>query len=222
MDTGEHMATPTDAQFLTLAQWFSPAYPVGGFAYSHGLEWEIEAGRVTCKDTLSNWIETVLRYGAGHSDALFLAAAYHAENGDIANIDQSSRAFAASAERLKESDLQGAAFCQITSAIWASNLTALTYPVAVGHAAKLAGLPLGLTTQMFLKAMISNLVSVGMRLVPLGQTEGQTLIHALTPIATEIAQQTETGDLADLGSTAFLADIASMKHETQYSRVFRT
>lgn len=207
-------------QILTLTQWLSPAYPVGSFAYSHGLEWAIDTGAVKDSDTLAAWVKSVLLYGAGKSDALFLAAAYRAN--DPAAIDATARAFAASAERLKETVLQGAAFARATGDVWGTALPGLTYPVVVGHAARLNQLPLDLTAQMYLQAFVANLAAVGMRLIPLGQTEGQGMIRDLTPLCIEIADEAVGGTLDDLASTSFLADIASMKHETQYARIFRT
>ncbi|MBU2980791.1 urease accessory protein UreF [Lentibacter algarum] len=213
------MTTQTE-QILTLAQWLSPAYPVGAFAYSHGLEWAVESRQVTSSESLKAWLQTVLSHGAGQADALLLAAAYSAE--DPTRADAIARAFAASAERLKETVLQGEAFTRATADIWGVTLPSLTYPVAVGHAARQQGLPLDLTLTMYLQAFLSNLAAAGMRLVPLGQTEGQSLIKALTPLCIEIAAKAEAGSLEDLSSTAFMADIAAMKHETQYSRIFRT
>lgn len=218
------MATATDtAAILTLAQWFSPGFPVGAFSYSHGLEWTIETGEVTGADALHRWIVDVLRHGSGRSDATFLAAAFHVEDTeDLKAIDDACRAFAPSRERLLETAQQGAAFCGAVSAVWRCAPRALTYPVAVGHAAAHCGLPPVLTASMYLHSFAANLVSVGIRLIPLGQTKGQALIHALSPVCQKIAQDTAAGDLYSLTGTAFLADIAAMKHETQYSRVFRT
>jgi urease accessory protein len=214
------MATATD--LLTLTQWFSPAFPVGAFAYSHGLEWAIDVGDVTSAEQVSVWVSDVLRHGAGWNDSLFITAAYHSGTDDLAEIDAMSRAFAASAERLKETHLQGAAFCDVTGAIWAVELKGLTYPVAVGRAARLQGLPLDLTNQVYLQAFVSNLAAVAMRLVPLGQTEGQRLIRDLTPLCCTIAEAAANATLDDLASSSFMTDIAAMKHETQYSRIFRT
>jgi len=214
------MATATE--ILTLTQWFSPAFPVGAFAYSHGLEWAIDSGDVTNKEQSEAWISDVLRHGAGWNDSLFLGAAYRAGTTDVDEIDSISRAFSASAERLKETRLQGEAFCEIIAKVWAADLKGLTYPVAVGRAARLQGLPLELTTQFYLQAFIANFAAVTMRLVPLGQTEGQRMIREMTPLCSQVAAQASCAALDDLGSSAFLSDIASMKHETQYSRIFRT
>lgn len=220
MATDAPMATATE--ILTLTQWFSPAYPVGAFAYSHGLEWAIDVGDVATAAQTSAWIEDVLCHGAGWNDSLFLVAAYRAGAEDLAEIDATARAFAASSERQKESHLQGKAFCEVTAKIWATDLAGLTYPVAVGRAARLEVLPLDLTTQFFLMAFVSNLAAVAMRLVPLGQTDGQRLIRDLSPLCTKIAGEANAAALDDLSSTSFLGDIAAMKHETQYSRIFRS
>ena len=220
MAMGVPIAMPIEMAFLTLAQWFSPAYPIGSFAYSHGLEWAIETGDVHDSETLGAWIKDVLEFGSGHNDALFLTVAYHSDN--PTGVNDMCRAFAPSKERLKETDLQGVAFGEITSAIWGHDFLPLTYPVAVGWAAKLTDLPLTLTSQMYLQSFASSLTSVGMRLIPLGQRKGHTLIQSLAPLCCKIAEQTAHGNLNDLSTTAFLPDIASMKHETQYSKVFRT
>ncbi len=223
MVTGAHMATFTTMhadQLLTLVQWLSPSYPVGAFAYSHGLEWAVDARQVTDRETLQAWLETVLRHGAGRTDALLLCAAYRTE--DATDVDALARAFAPSAERLRETVLQGEAFSRATRDIWNIDRPAMTYPVAVGRAARMHSLPLNRTLQVFLHAFISNLAAAGMRLIPLGQTDGQIVIKDLAATCIEIAATAMKGSLEDLSSTAFMSDIASMKHETQYSRIFRT
>ncbi|NDW53913.1 urease accessory protein UreF [Aliiroseovarius sp. PrR006] len=223
MATDGPMATPTDAQILTLTQWLSPAYPVGAFAYSHGLEAAANQGWVTDAPSLEAWLEDVIWHGAGRSDALLLAAAWRAECAhEIAQIDTTARAFAASKERLLETTQQGASFALVTSDIWGGDLSGLTYPVALGVAASCHGLPLGLTQTMYLQAFLSNLVAAGQRLLPVGQTAGQAMLQRLSQSLPDLAKETAHGDLDHLGATAFLSDIASMKHETQYSRIFRS
>ncbi|WP_254447321.1 urease accessory protein UreF [Ruegeria sp. HKCCA5426] len=223
MATAGPMATPTDTDILTLTQWLSPAYPVGGFAYSHGLEWAIECGSVANAADTKEWVADVIEYGSGRNDCIFLSAAYSAQTTtSLSEVDQAARAFCASSERLMETRLLGEAFCGITADVWAVELGTLTYPVAVGYAAQRQGLPLALTAQMYLQAFMSNLVACATRLVPLGQTEGQRMIRDLTPLCQHVATGAVTLGLDDLGSTVFLTDVASMKHETQYSRMFRT
>ncbi|RSK30523.1 urease accessory protein UreF [Rhodovulum iodosum] len=214
----------TDAEVLLLAQWLSPAFPVGSFTYSHGLEWAVEAGDVRDAATLRGWLGDVLAHGAGRCDAILLAAAYRAESAEeVAGIDAEARAFAPSAERLLEAEAQGRAFAETLGAVWpGAALPALTYPVALGRAARVEGLPMVLTARMYLHAFTSNLVSAGIRLIPIGQTEGQQTLSALTPLCLRLAEEAAEAGLDDLESSVFLADIASMKHETQYSRLFRS
>ncbi|WP_317626043.1 urease accessory protein UreF [Rhodalgimonas zhirmunskyi] len=216
------MRTEIDAT-LVLMQWLSPAYPVGAFAYSHGLEAAVEAGWVSDARGLEDWLSDVLLHGTGRNDALLIAAAYRAETRlEVDEIDTTARAFAPSKERLTEADRIGAAFGDTTGAIWATDLAGLVYPVALGRAARLEGLPQALTATLHLQAFTSNLIAAGQRLLPVGQTEGQAMLRRLSALCPQIAADTDAGDLSELASTAFLTDIASMRHETQYSRIFRT
>ncbi|WP_170519462.1 urease accessory protein UreF [Ruegeria atlantica] len=217
------MATPTDADILTLTQWLSPAYPVGGFAYSHGLESAIDRGTVANSQDTEAWISDVLEYGSGWNDALFVVAAFNAlDKDELINVDVTARSFCATSERLMETELLGQAFGNVTKGVWELDLGHFTYPVSIGRAARLQNLPLLLTTKMFLQAFASNLVACATRLVPLGQIDAQRLIRQLTPLCAQIAEKAKKASLDELSSTAFLGDIAAMKHETQYSRIFRT
>lgn len=223
MATDGPMAIATDTDILTLTQWLSPAYPIGAFAYSHGLEAAADQGWFTDAPSLEAWLEDVLLYGAGRSDALLIAAAWRAKSAEtLLTVDATARAFAPSRERWLESDQQGASFGRITETIWEGALTGLTYPVALGAASARANLPLTLTQTLYLQSFLSNLVAAGQRLAPVGQTAGQKMLQKLTARLPALAKVTEHGDLTKLSSTNFLGDIASMKHETQYSRIFRT
>ena len=205
---------------LTLMQWLSPAFPVGAFAYSHGLEQVIADGNVHDAKNLQDWLVDVLVHGSGHADAVLLAAAYKADN--AADVDAVARAFAAGAERLKETDLQGAAFCDTARAVWGVDLHGLTYPVAVGAAARAMDIPLSDTVPLYLHAFASNLVSVAQRALPLGQTDGQTVLAALSPHISDAARVAETTPLDALTAASFAANIAAMRHETLQPRIFRT
>ena len=222
---------PSLARLLT---WLSPAYPVGSFSYSHGLEWEIEAGRISDAQSLGDWIEDVLVHGAGRSDAIFLAAAWRAvsKGDDVALRDAAelAAAFAPSAERRLETLAQGAAFITATQAVWPhaalERLRAenedIAFPVAVGVSAAAHGLPLVETAQAFVQAFVANLVSAGVRLVPLGQTDGLRVIARLEPLIPAVVDRALAANLDDVGGIAIMADIASMRHETQYTRLFRS
>ncbi|MBR9844233.1 MAG: urease accessory protein UreF [Rhodobacteraceae bacterium] len=208
---------------LTLMQWLSPAYPVGAFSYSHGLEAMVLDGTVHDAASFRDWLTDVLTHGAGRNDVILLAAAWHSDDAEtLREIDDLARALTPSAERLLETDQQGAAFATTTAAVFSHDLPALTYPVAVGRAAALETLPLADTARLFLHAFAANLTSAAIRLVPLGQTEGQQVLHALTPLCRDIADTAIDLTLDDIGSASFATDIASMTHETQYSRLFRS
>lgn len=208
------------AELLTLAQWLSPAFPVGAFGYSHGLEAAFRAGWISDAASLEDWLADLLGHGSGRTDAILLAAAYRGET-PLAEIDQTARAVAASAGRLLEADALGAAFGQVVGAVWGAGPDGLTYPVALGAAAAREGLALDLTLTLYLQAFAANLIAAAQRLGPIGQTEGQRILRALTPVIESTAHQARDGDLARLSSSAFLSDIAAMRHETLYSRIFR-
>lgn len=208
---------------LTLAQWFSPSYPLGSFAYSHGLEWSVAAGDVTSADQVAEWVRALLEHGSGRNDAIFLAQAYAATSADaLAEIDELARAMAPSRERLQETLVQGAAFARTTADIWGTEDAALTLPVAVGAAAHTCALPLRPVLEFYLHSFASNLISAGIRLVPLGQTEGQAALASLKPTIRHQARAAATATLDDLAGAVLMVDIASMKHETQYTRLFRS
>ncbi|MFT5065214.1 MAG: urease accessory protein [Yoonia sp.] len=209
-------------EVLTLAQWLSPSYPVGGFAYSHGLETVIADGTVVAGDDLFAWLADVVSHGTGHNDCTLLKAAYGCVDlPAVADVDAHARVFSSSAERLRETALQGAAFCQTTAAIWGKDLPDLTYPVAVGWACRQCDFDVNLAAAMYLQSFASNLVSAAVRAVPLGQTEGQSVLARLSPLCHRTANGSSS-DLDDLHSTAFLSDIAAMRHETLQPRIFRS
>ncbi|MBV2361694.1 urease accessory protein UreF [Thalassococcus sp. CAU 1522] len=212
------MATITTTDpLLVLHQLFSPAFPVGAFAYSHGLETAIQDGTVRDAAALRDWLETVLRHGAGWSDAVLMACAARGE--DVADL---ALALAPSSGRQRETANQGAAFAEAVNAVWSPGLDATAYPVAVGRAIAVLGLPLGAALRLYLQAVVSNLASAGVRLIPLGQTEGQRIVAALAPLCATLADRAETATTDDLGGFAPMLDIQSQRHETLYSRNFRS
>ncbi|WP_299964126.1 urease accessory UreF family protein [uncultured Roseobacter sp.] len=207
---------------LTLTQWLSPGFPVGAFAYSHGLETAIADGRIASVRSFEAWLHDLVAFGGGRADIVLLGAAYRAVPEDVPVIDATARAFAASAGRLRETADQGQAFCRTVDAIWHTRLGALCYPVAVGRAASERDLSLDLTAALYLQAFAANLVSAAVRRIPLGQTEGQDLLARMAPLVTQTVDDAMGTPLTDLTSACFAADIAAMQHETLYSKVFRT
>ncbi len=209
-----------DDHLLTLTQWLSPAYPVGAFAWSHGLERTVGRGDVISAPDLQDWLRDVLAHGAGRSDAILLCAAY--ADDDVVPIAELAAALAPSKERKMETMQQGAAFAATTRDVWQIDLPDMAYPVAVGRAAALIGVPMVPTAQVWLQSFASNLIQAAQRLMPLGQTEGQRILTSLTPLIMQIAQEAATASLDDIGSAAFAVDTASMQHSAQYSRIFRS
>lgn len=213
---------PIDPRLLILTQWLSPAYPTGAFAWSHGLEAAVAAGWVRDAATLEGWLADILTDGSGRMDAVFIALAFNSKADELATLDQSARAYAPSAERLREAERQGAAFASVTRAVWGLDLPDMILPVALGRATRMMDLPRQAVTALYLQAFMSNLVAAAQRLMPLGQTEAQRVLARLTPLCATIAQDTATACEAELYSNCFLSDIAAMRHETQQPRIFQS
>jgi urease accessory protein len=211
----------TDTALLSLVQWLSPAFPVGSYAYSHGLEWAISAGDITSAEDLQRWIGTVLTEGAGRTDAILLAQALRPE-ADLAALSALAQALAASRERLVETLDQGRALGQTIAALTGQPLPEMPYPVALGAAARGLGLPVRQVVALYLHAFTSNLVQAGVRFVPLGQTEGQAVLAALHPMILQVAAGAVQAGIDQIGSGAFRSDLAAMRHETMDVRIFRT
>ncbi|MBY0336310.1 MAG: urease accessory protein UreF [Acetobacteraceae bacterium] len=227
--------TTTDGAFARLLAWTSPAYPVGGFSYSHGLETAVEEGLVTEADALRGYVEAVLTAGAGHVDAALLAAAHRAallrDDAALDAVAELAAAWRGTAEQALEATQQGGSFASVTVAAWPDEALAafaarhkgrLAHAVAFGAAAGFAALPSRASLVAYLSGFAANLVSAGVRLVPLGQTDGQRVTAALAPLIARCAEQAEGADLESIGTSALRPDLLSMRHETQYTRLFRS
>jgi urease accessory protein len=223
------------ASLYRLMTWLSPSFPVGAFSYSSGIEWAVEAGDITDATSLRQWLTSMLTDGAGICDGIFLAHVYRAASSGgealLADLAELASAFVPSRERHLETTAQGRAFIEIARAAWhnalldrlvASCKAAIVYPVAVGVVSAAHAIPLAPTLHAFLHAVTSNWISAGARLVPLGQTDSQRLLAALEPVVGDTARRALAASLDDLGSATFRADLASMRHETQYTRLFRS
>ena len=229
------LADDQAAALYRLMTWLSPAFPVGAFSYSSGIEWAVEAGDVTDAASLRQWLGAMLADGAGVCDSIFLAHVHRAaSSGDyaqLAEIAELASAFMPSRERHLETTAQGRAFIEIARAAWPTPQlngsidackTAIVYPVAVGLVGAAHAIPLAPTVHAFLHAVVSNWISAGARLIPLGQTDSQRLLAELEAVVGETATRALAASLDQLGSATFRADLASMRHETQYTRLFRS
>ncbi len=232
---GQSASAESEAAALyRLMTWLSPSFPVGAFSYSSGIEWAVEAGDVTDAASLKDWLSSMLVDGAGLCDGIFLAQAHHTASGDrakLAGVAELASVFVPSRERHLETTAQGRAFIEIARAAWPSPSldqlvevcgSTIAYPVAVGIVSAAHHIPLAPTIHAFLHALTSNWISAGARLVPLGQTDAQRLLAWLEPVVARCTRRALAASLADLGSATFRADIASMRHETQYTRMFRS
>ena len=240
----------TDAsRLLLLLNWMSPTFPVGGFAYSHGLEWAIEAGVVKDAASLRDWIGELLVRGSGWNDAVLFSASW--DETDFESLNELALALCASEERYLETTTLGRAFASAASTFnrhpsesWsplnrcraepAQGMPAfagmtddgeraeIAYPIAAGWACKVAGIAREDALLAWLQQFVSAQVSVAVRLVPLGQSKGLEVLRDLMPIIASVADCAARASLDDLGSATIGAEIAAMKHETQGTRIFRT
>jgi urease accessory protein len=224
--------TTTDAgALLRLLAWLSPGFPTGGYAYSHGLEWAVETREIHDGDTLRVWIEDLLHHGAGWSDAILLRHAHAAAMNvdDLADIAELAVAAVCSGERLAEMIGQGNAFAAAAAAWQPDVLTKLAervgnipYSVAVGALAGARGIAADAACAGFLQAFAANVISAAVRLVPLGQSAGLAVLAALQPAIIAVSDKSRSASLENLGGACFRSDIAAMRHETQYTRLFRS
>jgi urease accessory protein len=225
------------AALKKLLAWLSPNFPIGGFSYSHGLEWAVEDGTVTNATGLEAWLGDILSHGAGWSDAVLFHHAHRAcARGDVAGavaINELAVALQPSRERHLESTAQGRAFLSTVAATWPNDRLKMfaerlseeddvAYPVSAAVACAAHDIPAGPATNAYLAAFVANIVSAAARAVPIGQTDCQRVIAALSSRVEHVAALSASADLGDLGGCVWLADIASMKHETQYTRLFRS
>lgn len=204
---------------LTLVQWLSPAFPTGGFAYSHGLEAVIAEGERSATG-IAHWIEGVLRHGVGQADAVLLACVLRGE--EAGDLDLLARAMAGTKERLSETAEQGAAFARTVAALTGRDRVPRCLPVAVGEAAQALELPVEEVVAVYLHAFAANLVACATRFAPLGQTEGQAVLAALHPVIAELAAWAATAGVEEIGTAALVAELAAMRHEAMDVRIFKT
>jgi urease accessory protein len=229
------LMTTNDPALYRLMAWLSPSFPVGAFSYSSGIEWAVEACDIADAASLRDWLAAMLADGSGFCDGVFLAQAHRAASvhsgARLYEIAELAAAFAPSRERQLETTAQGRAFIEIARAAWNSDgldgiIAAcdgtIVYPVAVGLVSAAHNIPLEPALHAFFHAVVSNWISAGSRLIPLGQTDSQRVLADLEPVVVAIAKRALAASLDDLGSATFRADLASLRHETQYTRLFRS
>jgi len=228
----------SDGQLYRVLTWFSPGFPIGAFSYSHGLETAAANGGVHDRETLQRWIAAILTHGAGRMDADTLRDAHRAAAAQnleaLTATNRRGLAFRTTSEMALETTAQGEAFLSTCRAAWpdpfidcwAAMLGAagegVCHAAAAGAITARADIPLGCAMTAYLQAMAANLVSAGLRLGIVGQTDGQRILAALEPIVGKAAASALTRNPAAFGGATLAIELASMAHETQYSRLFRS
>jgi len=223
---------------LRLQSWLSPAFPAGSYSYSHGLEWAVEAGYVDDRQSLVDWLEADLRHGSGRNEAIFFKEAWlYARKNDqkgLVEISELAAAYRGTSEFALESSQPAAACLAIFKKVWPDRTLDLlaemlrerqTSPaIAVVLGVRFAGegTPVTVALPAFLQSYVANLVTAGVRLIPLGQTDGQLAVAELEHVIEAASAQAAASTIDDLGSASFMVDLASMAHETQYTRLFRS
>jgi urease accessory protein len=211
-----------------LFAWFSPAFPTGGFAYSHGIEAAVAEGRIIDERGLADWLADILAHGAGWSDAVLLSLARRAgDDAALLDIADLAAALAPSRERAAETLGQGEAFLRAVRAGWPGVAPdalpdRIAYPVAAGAAAGGIGAPVATVVVAYLTGFAANLIAAGVRLGLCGQSGGVRILSGLGPLIAELALRAAEATEDDLGGCALASDIAAMRHETLHTRLFLT
>jgi len=223
---------------LRQQSWLSPAFPNGSYSYSHGIEWAVEAGHIHDRKSLVDWLEADLCYGSGRNEAIFFMEAWRcaAENDceKLLEVVELAAAFRGTSEFALETSQQAASCLATLRRVWpdprletlsellSEHRIAPVLSVVLGLRSATQHIPATLALPAFLQSYLANLVTAGVRLVPLGQTDGQLAIAELEPAVLAVAAQAGCGTIHDLGSAGFMVDLASASHETQYTRLFRS
>ena len=216
------MTTEADALYR-LMSWLSPSFPVGAFSYSHGIEYAVVAELVCDEASLRDWIESGLKHEFGPVNGAMLRSAYEAR--DLARALEEARAFVPTLEFELEHKSQGEAFMLAFRAAWGEVRLPdgwVPYPSAVGIAARTCSVPLRAALIAYFHSVVSNLISAGIRTVPLGQTAGQRILASLQAAVIAAAEDALSRDPDDVGAAAPIIEWTSIRHETQYTRLFRS
>ena len=202
--------------------WLSPSFPLGSFAYSHGLEFEICEGNISTSEDLFEWLQNILRFGSAWNDLVLFCNSYKAKVSYLHKLSDMAKAFAQSRERYYETVEMGTAFSKIISSIEGVDLKGMPLPIIMGYVAKIENVQLEYILPLYAHSFISNLICVSMRLLPLGQTEAQKLLFTLFPVIDEVSKEALKSNIDDMRNKCVLSDLASMKHETLKVRLFKS
>ena len=232
MTNDERLCSPLSV--LRLLSWLSPSFPNGAYSYSHGLEWAVEAGHVYDRSSLVDWLEADLCYGSGRNEAIFFTEAYRCaiddERANLIKVAEVAAASRGTPEFALESSQQATASLNTLRQVWPDPVLDVfreiqvqpALAVVLGARTAMEGIPAGVALPAFLHSYVANLAIAGVRLVPLGQTDGQLAIAELEYAVLSASAKGACATLDDLGSAGFMVELASIAHETQYTRLFRS
>lgn len=213
------------ASLLRLMTWLSPAFPVGAFSYSHGLEVAIRDGAVSSEVDLYDWLSDLVTRGSAWNDAVLLAEAWRSAGDEarLTEVAELGTALASCHERQRETLQQGTAF-KIAAVAWTGDdeFTDVPYPVAIGAAAARLAIGLGESVSAYLHAFTGNLISAAIRLGAVGQKQGVRIQERLEAVILATAERAMRSTLDDMGGACFASEMAAMRHETLESRLFRS
>jgi urease accessory protein len=224
--------------FLRQQSWLSPAFPTGSYSYSHGIEWAVEVGHIRDRKSLVDWLEADLCCGSGRNEAIFFIEAWRCiteENYEkLVEVAELAAAFRGTSEFALETSQQATACLGTFRRVWpdptierfsellSKRSIAPALAVVLGVGAATQNISVTLALPAFLQSYLANLITAGVRLIPLGQTDGQLAIAELEAAVLVVAAKAEKATIDDLGSAAYMVDLASAQHETQYTRLFRS
>ena len=222
----------SDLSELRLYQLISPSLPIGSFTYSQGLEWAIEAQWITDAPSLKEWLDSVLNHSIVTLELpilLRLLKAFHdSDEANVARWTQWLIACRETSELRKEEQQRGAALAKLLPNLGIDIPQTLALHIAKSQltgfalAAHQWGIDAHKLCYGYCWGWLENIVLAGVKLIPLGQTDGQKLMFELAnkiPLSVEKASTLKDFDIHS--STPALA-IASSRHETQYTRLFRS
>ncbi len=225
--------TLTHSHFLAILQLASPALPVGAYSYSEGLEILIENGTITNIENLQHWLKSELLYGSIRLDAAVMVRGFHAvQLGDLEALKRWNLWLSAArdTEELRAASWQmGRSLMQLLGKLEPEILPVVNtvgYPgnYAIAFAMACAHWDINIQAALlaYLHSWANNLITAGIKLIPLGQTAGQELLLGLQPLLTTTVGEILTMADDDLGCCNWGLSLASMQHETQYTRLFRS
>lgn len=217
---------------LRILHLASPALPIGAFHFSQGLEYAVEAGWVTDEPSALEWISSVARHAIGTLDLPVLLRLHRAcSAGDSDAMQRWGRFLLAAreTEELRAEDRHmGSALARILRELGAEASTPNVPRTQRGYAEMFAvacvhwNIPENEVLQAYAWTWTENQVLAAVKLVPLGQTAGQRILHSLVPLLEEIATQALGVEDEDIGACALMQGLASARHESQYTRLFKS